>query len=136
MFIRNDTGECYVDYDPADMKKVDNASWICDISKFKKLLNEQAEDIVFYCGIATNNLEIMSLCDMSILLKASRETIYSRLLPREGTDDFANTEEGRQRHLIWKDEFEQEMINAHMIVVDANPSPEEIAKNIVNLCRH
>ena len=130
--VRKDTGGPYTDYDNADIEKVNNASWLCDISKLKELLNSQKEEIDLCWGIG-NNEDIMSLFDVSILLRASPDTINKRLTTREGTDDFANTEEGRQRVLSWKDEFEERMIRNEMIVVDANPDAEEVAREIVKL---
>jgi len=130
--VRKDTGEPYTDYDNADIEKVSNASWLCDITKLKELLDSQTEEIAFYCGIG-NNEDIMPLFDVSILLRASPDTINKRLTTREGTDDFANTEAGRQRVLSWKDEFEERMIRKGMIAVDANPDAEEVAREIVKL---
>ena len=133
--VRRDTGKLYEDYDNTDMEKVKNARWTCDVSKLKEFVNKQTEGIVFYCGISSNNEEVMSLFDVSILLKASSETIYKRLLTREGTEDYGNTEAGRQNALGWKDEFEGKMQKAGMLVVDANSNPREVANKIVELVK-
>lgn len=133
MMIRKDTGERYTDYDNTDLDKVANARWVCDINKLKEFLLKQVEDLAFYCGISDDNIEIMSLFDMSILLKVNPNILDQRLLKREGTDDFANTAAGRQRVLGWKDEFEDRMIKAGMIPTNANLSPEEVAKNIIKI---
>lgn len=135
MMVRKDTGEHFLDYDNSDLNKVNNARWICDITKLKELLDKQNEDLVFYCGIASNIIEVMSLFDTLILLQVKPEVLNNRLLVREGTDDYANTEAGRQRVLSWKDEFEDNMIKAGMLVVDANSNPEEVAKDIIKLVK-
>src|SRR3989344_4682792 len=129
MMVRKDTGERYVDFDNADMEKLNNANWICDLEKLRDFISKQIEEVVFYCGIAHNNEEIMSLFDKSMLLRADPEVITTRLLTREGTDDYANTETGRQRVLSYKDEFEERMIRKGMIAVDANPDSETIARD-------
>ena len=130
--VRRDTGKPFEDYDNADLGKVKIARWICDTDKLKILLSKQNEDLAFYCGVASNNDEVMSLFDVSILLQASKETIYKRLLTREGKDDYGNTEEGRQNALGWKDEFEEKMRKMGMLTVDANSSPREVAEEIIN----
>lgn len=133
MMIRRDTGEPFLDYDNADMTKVHNASWICDKEKLKALVDKQKENLAFYCGIAGNNAQIMPIFDMSILLKVSPEILNKRLLTREGTDDYANTEAGRQKVLSGFEKFENDMMQAGMIVVDADASPKEVAKEVIKL---
>lgn len=131
-FIRKDTGEHYTDYDNADIEKVKNASWVCDVDKLKKLLDKQTEDIAFYCGTASNNIEIMPLFNKVFFLKVSPDILYKRLLVREGTDDYANTEAGRQMVLSKIDKFNNENINAGAIPVNGDLSPLEVARYIVD----
>ncbi len=133
MMIRKDTGERYVDYDNSDLDKVNNSRWVCDIDKLKEFLDKQTEDIVFYCGIASNNAEVMSFFDTSILLRTTPDILDKRLKTREGTDDFANTKAGRERVLSWKDEFEERMIKSGMIPIDANPDSKEVAEAILKI---
>ena len=130
-FIRKDTGEHYVDYDNTDIEKVKNASWICDVDKLKKLLSEQTEDISFYCGTASNKAEIMPLFDKVFFLKVSPDVLYKRLLVREGTDDYANTEAGRQMVLSKIDISNNKYIEAGAIPINADLSSLEVARNIV-----
>ncbi|MDP2641695.1 MAG: AAA family ATPase [bacterium] len=133
MMIRRDTGERYTDYDNADPEKTKNALWVCDLAKLKELINKQTNDIAFYCGIASKNEELMPFFDKSFVLQADSEILYKRLLSREGTDDYGNTEAGRQGILKNKDEFEEKMIQAGMIGVKANTDATEVAKAIIDL---
>ena len=133
-FIRKDTGEHYIDYDNTDIEKVKNASWVCDVDKLKKLLSKHTEDISFYCGTASNNIEIMSLFDKVFFLKVSPDILYKRLLVREGTDDFANTETGRQMVLSKIDKFNNENIKAGAIIVNGDLEPLEVARDVVASC--
>ena len=133
MMVRRDTGERYLDYDNTDLKKVANSRWVCDVTKLKKLLDGQKTDLAFYCGTASDNIELMPLFDFSIVLHVSPKILDKRLMVREGTDDYANTPAGRQKVLSRLDEFEKAMIKAGMIVVDANGSPEKVAKDILKI---
>jgi len=135
MMVRKDTGEEYVDYDNADMEKVNNARWVCDTKKLKKLIENQTENMAFYCGITSDNLELIPLFDTSILLRVNSKILNQRLLSREGTDDYGNTEAGRQRVLSGKDEFENKMIKAGMIVIDANSYAKKVAEEIIKITR-
>jgi broad-specificity NMP kinase len=135
MFVRKDTGERYMDYDNTDMAKVNNAVWVCDVEKLKKLLNQQKTKIAFYCGAAGNNLEIKDLFDTCFLLRADPAILEKRLYEREGTDDFANTAEGRKLVLEMKKGFEEEMLQAGMLPIDANQSSRQVAELITELAR-
>lgn len=131
--IRKDTREDFTDYDNTDIEKVKNADWICDKNKLEELLQKQNIGIAFYCGIASNNNEIIQLFDQIILLKASPEVVCKRLSSREGTDDMGNTAENREWVLSWKDWWENQMIEQGALVVDADGNPTEVAKKIIEL---
>jgi len=129
--VRKDTREGFEDYDNADIEKVKNADWICDKNKLEELLQKQNTRIVFYCGGASNYNEIIPLFDQTILLKVSPEVVRKRLKSREGTDDMGNTAENREWVLSWKDWWENQMIEQGALVVDADGSPTEVTKKII-----
>lgn len=131
--VRKDTGEDFVDYDNADINKVKNAHWICDIDKLKELLRKQNDEVVLYCGVASNNSEIIPFFDQTILLKANAEVVRKRLSIREGTDDMGNTSENREWVLSWKDWWEDQMIECGALIVDADGSPADIGQKILAL---
>ena len=131
--VRKDTGEDFVDYDNADIEKVKNADWICDKNKLEELLQKQGDEIVFYCGVGSNNDKIIPFFDRTILLKASPEIVRKRLISREGTDDMGNTTENREWVLSWKDWWENQIIEQGAIVIDADGSPTEVAQKIIEI---
>lgn len=129
--VRKDTGGDFTDYNNADMEKVKNADWICDRNKLKELLREQSDGIVFYCGVASNNYEIISFFNQTILLKASAEVVRERLSNREGTDDMGNTAENRDWVLSWKDGWENKMVEQGAIIVEADGNSTEVAQKVI-----
>jgi len=131
--IRRDTGKDFKDYDNADIEKVKNADWICDKNKLEELLKKQNDEIVFYCGIASNNDEIIPLFDKVILLKANPEVVRKRLSSREGTDDMGNTAESRDWVLSWKDRLENKLTKQGATVIDADGTPTEVAQKIIEM---
>ncbi len=133
IMVRKDTGERYMDYDNTDLNEVNNARWVCDKDKLKNLVNNQVNDLAFYCGIASDNVDLMPLFDLSILLQTKPEVLDRRLLSREGTDNYGNTEAGRLRILSHKEESEKKFIKAGMVAVDANSNPEDVARNIIKV---
>ena len=134
--IKKDTGERYTDYDNSGITKVNNLLWVCDLGKLKALIDRQKKDVAFYCGTASDCEKLIPLFDKSILLQVRPEVLNNRLLVREGTNNFANTEAGRQVVLSWKDDFEDKMIKAGMFALDANASPKQVAEDILNLIEH
>lgn len=133
--IRKDTREDFEDYDNADIEKVKNADWVCDKNKLEELLKKQSDEIMFYCGVASNNSKITPLFDQIILLKASPEVLRKRLSSREETKDMGNTAENREWILSWKDWWENQLIEQGATVVDANGSPTEVVQKIVELIK-
>jgi broad-specificity NMP kinase len=128
---RKGTREVFDDFDNADPEKIKNSELICDADQLQKLLDEQKTDVAFYCGVASNMDDIISLFDTFILLKTNANTLHSRLSNREGTDDMGNTEESRQTVLGWKDWWEEEMTDRGAIVVSADGDPNVVAMNVL-----
>jgi broad-specificity NMP kinase len=128
---RLDTGEVFHDYQNSNMEHVKNASWNCDVDLLKKLIKNQKTNLAFYSGIASNMDEIIPLFDKFILLKASKDVLYKRLCNRIGENDYGNTQEGRQRILESKDEFEENMKSKGAIVVDADGDADIVSKRIL-----
>jgi shikimate kinase len=126
-----DTGEIFDNYQNSNMKHVQNAEWMCDVNLLEKLIKSQKNDLAFYSGVASNMDEIIPLFNKFILLKASKDVLYKRLCNRTGINDYGNTEEGRQRILGHKDEFEERMKNKGAIVVGADGDVDIISKRIL-----
>ena len=131
--VRKDTGKDFEDYDNADIEKVKNADWICDKSKLEELLKKQSDEVVFYCGVASNNNEVIPLFDKVILLKASPEVVCKRLRSREGTDDMGNTAENREWVLSWKGWWENKLVGQGATVIDADGTPTGVAQKIIKI---
>jgi len=129
---RKGTKEIFEDFDNADPEKIKKSEWLCDISKLKKLLSQQKNTIAFYCGVASNMDDVISLFDKVILLKTNPNELYRRLSTREGTENMGNTEESRQTVLGWKDWWENEMIEKGALPLSADGSLDEIVEAIMD----
>jgi len=128
------TKKIFVDYDNAKAEHIKNAEWLCDVEKLKKLVESQKSEIAFYCGIASNMDDILPLFDNVIVLQPDSESLNERLKNREGTRDIGNTQSGRDVVLGWKDWWEEEMGKKGSILINANGSPEEVVKKILEKC--
>lgn len=128
---RKGTKELFEDFENSDPEKIKNSEWLCDVNKLQELLSKQKSEPAFYCGVASNMDDLIPLFDKVILLKTASEEIHKRLSTREGTEDMGNTEESRQAVLGWKDWWEGEMEEKGALTVDANGSPEQVAKTIL-----
>ncbi len=128
---RKGTKEIFDDFDNSDPEKIKNSEWLCDVDKLKELLARQEKEVAFYCGVASNMDDLISLFDRVILLKASPDVLYKRLASREGTDDMGATEESRQAVLGWKDWWENEMEEKGAIALSADGSLDEVAETVI-----
>lgn len=123
------TNEPFVEFD--NKGDIADAEWICNKETLQELLERQKNDIAFY-AIASNNInELIPLFDKTFLLIVSKETLYDRLLNREGQKDMGGNEESRQAVLRWKDWWENEMRKYKITEMDAEGTPEEIAGKII-----
>ncbi|MFZ2049075.1 MAG: AAA family ATPase [Minisyncoccia bacterium] len=133
--IRVDTGEPFLDYDKHDVNKLANSLKIFNLEKLRGLLGNQIKDTAFYFGVANDNEKAIPLFNKSILLRVKRDELEKRLKAREGTTDFANSLEVRQKILGWKDEYENRMIDLGMIVIDVDSNPEETVEKILRIAQ-
>ncbi len=124
------TGKLFENYDNYDFEKVKYHDWFCNKNKLQKLIQKNKKDIAYYCGIASNNDEILPLFDKVILLQASSEVIIKRLSERKN-NDFGKTIEVREMVLSGKDHFENRMKEKGAIVVDANRGLGKVADDIM-----
>lgn len=129
------TKKIFKSYDNLKPENIKNADWLCNSSKLKELVTSQKSNIAFYCGIASNMEDILSFFDKIIVLQPDSDNLNKRLKNREGTSDIGNNQEGRDVVLGWKDWWEGEMHKKGAIFVNANKTPKEIAKKILNVLK-
>jgi len=127
------TGKPFHDYDNYDMEKVKNADWVCDKQKLEKLIkeNESRESPVFYCGTASNILDLLSLFGKFFLLVASKETLRKRLSTRT-SNNFGRTKEVQDWVFSWKDWWENMIKEKGAMVVNADRPLQKIAEEILS----
>ncbi|HLD91768.1 MAG TPA: AAA family ATPase [Patescibacteria group bacterium] len=129
--VHKGTNIIFKDYDNSNPDHLINAEWICNIGRLKKKFNSQKENIAFYSGIASNMDDILPLFDKFIVLYLTSEALNYRLKNREGTKDIGNNQEGRNVVLGWKDAWEENMKEKGAIIIDADKTPRNIAKEIL-----
>jgi len=115
-----------------DLEKVKVMTWICDIEKLKSLINEEKNDLAFYCGGGSNIYQFMELFDKVILLTINLETNKHRLSTRTD-NDFARTSEVQGYVLNKKGDWENEMIRKGVIIVDAHKELDFIVKEVIDI---
>ena len=115
-----------------DLEKVKNMTWICDIEKLKSLINEETNNLAFYCGGGSNVYEFMELFDKVILLTINLETNKHRLSTRTN-NDFAKIPEVQEYVLNKKENWENEMAKRGSIIVDAHKDLDFIVKEVIEI---
>jgi len=114
-----------------DIKLAKGASWICDKKSLKELIDNEPSDLSFYCGAGSNINEIWDLFDQVVVLQVSDKTTVKRLSGR-GPDEFGHNPEVRKYVLSWKDEVEKKWLQKGGIAIEAEDSPRQIARHVVD----
>ena len=122
-------------HDNTDLEKIKNSEWICDKEKLQKIIVNQVADIAFYCGTASNIMDLTDLFDAVFVLKASPETTRERLTTRT-THDFGKTTEVQDWVMSWKDWWEDEIQKKDVVMVNANRSLDEVVGDILEKVQH
>ncbi len=123
------------DYDKHNLECIKQHDWICNKKKLQKLISENAKknvlnNIVFYCGTASNADDLLPLFDKIILLKASPDTTRKRLSKRK-SNDFGRTSEVQEWVLTWKDWWENHMVENGAVTIDANRDLQKVVNDAV-----
>lgn len=128
--VNKETGEEITDWDNSDSSAVEKRDWICDTKMLEKLIAKEKEDIVFYCGAASNIDEVIPLFDKVILLTASERIIRKRLFSRV-SNDFGNVKEIQDLIIGWKDWWENELKEKGAIIVNAEKDLNKVATEVI-----
>lgn len=128
--INKKTGKISQNHDNDDLGSVMQGDWICNIEKLKFLISSQRQNIAFYCGVASNIGELISLFDMVIMLSIPPDVIRQRLSQRRA-GEFGNTTEAQNWILSWKDWWEDSVNEQGVLVVDASSSVDKTVHKIL-----
>ena len=129
--IDRNTGENIEEHNNDDLEEIKRRDWVCNINKLQKLLNSQKDDIVFYCGMATNILELSKLFDEILILKTSPETIRKRLSLRE-PGGFGETKEVQDWILEGGGWLEKMKWHKEPLIINSEKTPRIVAETILN----
>jgi broad-specificity NMP kinase len=124
------TGEKVV-RDNAILEQVMNSEWICDANLLKAIIGSQKTDVAFYFGRAANEEDLIPLFTDLVMLQASPETLHKRLSTRN-IKEFGGVPEVREWSVSWKDWWEGETIRRGAVVIDAEPSTQEVARALLS----
>jgi broad-specificity NMP kinase len=111
-----------------DREFIESHSWICDIEKLKKLINQN--EFVVVLGLADNQEEFLSFFDKIILLQCKPEIFLKRI--KERTDNPFGQNKSAQEYLldIYK-QFEQKTLENGAVMVNTEEPIEIVVENIM-----
>ena len=103
LFTMIDKKTCkpFKDYDNDNLELVKQSDWICDKNRLQRLMSKNSKGIVFYCGVASNLNDLLSLFDKIFLLKVSQRVLRERLSTRT-SNDFGRTYEVQKWIFSWR----------------------------------
>ena len=128
--IDKKTKKPVVDHNNEDIEKVVGMDWICDKTKLKSIIEDESNELAFYCGSASNLEEILRFFDTIILLKVDELVMRQRLTSRT-ENDFGKTSEIQDWIMTWKDWWENDMQQKGAIDVDTNKSIDVVVADII-----
>jgi len=131
--IDKTTGEVSKNYDSGDLESVKRHKFIRDKDILQEHISKNSEDIVFYCGNASNIDDLLSLFDKIFLLEVSEKVLRERLVSRTD-NNFGRTPEIQDWILGWKKWWEDNMCKKGAISISGDLSLREIADNIAKMC--
>lgn len=113
-----------------DLVSVMQRDWICDRGRLQKLIGQTLRDPTFYCGIASNMNELLSLFDQVFLLVASPKTIRLRLAMRTN-NDFGHDPAVQDWIVGWKDSWEGQVQKNGAVSTNADRPVDRVADEII-----
>jgi broad-specificity NMP kinase len=128
--IDKKTGKQFKNFDNDNLELVKQADWICNKKKLQHLMRKKSNELVFYCGTASNLNDLLYLFDKIFLLKVNQKVLRQRLSTRT-SNDFGRTAEVQRWVFSWKKWWENHMKEKGAIIIDANRSLREIANEII-----
>jgi broad-specificity NMP kinase len=134
--VNKKTGKVADVFDNQNLESIKQHDWICDKKKLKELVRKNSgkvvlDDMVFYCGTASNTDDLLHMFDKVFLLKAGEKVTRKRLATRK-SNNFGRTDDVQEWVLTWKDWWENHMLEKGAIIIDANRNVQEIAIEIIN----
>ena len=136
LFTMNNTKTCKPakNFDINDLEFLKHSEWICDIEKLQQIIQEnttETNELIFYCGTATNSDELFSLFDKVFFLHVSDDVLRERLTAR--TTGFGSNPKVQEWIFSWKESAENNMLKLGAIKVNAERPLEDIAAEIIKI---
>ena len=129
--LHKGTGKQMEYWDTADLETVKNFQWMCDKEKLQTIMDRDPAETVFYCGAATNIVDLIDLFDVVILLVASPPVLRHRLTTRTN-NTWGKTKEVQDYILLERKDDRPEILKqAGAIVIDAAQPIDDVVKEIL-----
>lgn len=125
------TGEKLAEYNTAniDADFMNQHDYQCDMEVLQDMLN-RAKEPVFVFGCVGDNSDFLPLFGKVILLQCSPETLTHRLVTRN-TNSFGKDQTALAQILDWRIKFDQLMLEAGAIAVDAEQPIEKVVEDVM-----
>jgi len=107
---------------------LDTHEYICDRAMLIELMGNHERVVVV--GLTDNWLEIKDLFDKVFLFRCAEEVFLSRVRDRTN-HDFGKDEAEQEMILGWYKEFEEEMLDAGAISIDASQPTDHIVRQLL-----
>lgn len=125
------TGEQIEKNNNENLALVQQSLWICDKDKLKEMILVNKSRTTYFCGVSSNISDIVQLLDKVFILVVNDDIIRDRLSSRT-SNDYGRTKEVQDWILSWKGDFDDHLVRAGAIAIDANQNISQVAAEIID----
>jgi adenylate kinase family enzyme len=118
------------EYDNCNLESVKRHDWVCDSAKLDTLLANQKNATAYYCGTASNIMDILNKFSTVIVLAVSRKVLKLRLGHRK-KGEYGHNPAVIDWTLSWQDWWEETIKDAGAIFVNANNDISSVTDEIL-----
>jgi dephospho-CoA kinase len=117
-----------------DIEKMERMQWLCKLEKLKELIDNQKDEVAFYCGAPNNVEEMVSSFDKVILLTTDPDIIRQRLSSRKD-NGFGKSAQVQDYILDNKENIERSLQEKGAITIDSNQNISKVVEDVVTISK-
>lgn len=131
-WVHNETEEKVITDNP-DTEFMDSHDYKCDMNILKDMMKQDDKPVVVF-GCVGDNHDFLPLFDEVLLMKCSPATTIQRLQTRN-TNPFGTDIGVQKRILEWKKIFDEMMVDAGAVIIDAEQPIDAVTDDVMNYLR-
>lgn len=117
-----------------DIEKMEKMLWLCKFEKLQEIINNQKNEIAFYCGSPNNIVEIAPAFRGIILLIANEQNTRQRLNARQD-NGFGKSIQVQDYIIARKEGIEKSLQQQGAVLVNANQDIDAVLNDVIRIAK-